>query len=114
MCSDISYTMDYEKGSYYLYPNLIASGIRIIKYSGDNDMIVSYNGSQKWIKNLNLPILEPWRAWYVKGDKNLGGMVTKYQGLTFVTIRGAGHQVPSKKPNQALYLVNQLLSGEDL
>ena len=113
LCKDINYFIDRNTGSYHLYPNLIKSGIRIVKYSGDNDMCVPFNGTQKWIKNLGLPILEEWRKWNVPGDNNLGGMVTHYDGLTFITIRGAGHMVPQKKPVEAAYLINQFLSGKN-
>lgn len=34
ICSNIDYNID-ERGSYYLYPKLIKSGIRIWKFSGD-------------------------------------------------------------------------------
>ncbi len=113
ICKDVNYTMDFNVGSYHLYPKLIASGLRIVKFSGDNDMCVPFNGSLKWIKNLGLPIKRDWRTWFLPGDKNLGGMVTEYQGLTFVTIRGAGHMVPQKKPAEAFYLINQFLQGKD-
>jgi carboxypeptidase C (cathepsin A) len=113
MCGDVNYNMGISTGSYHLYPKLIASGIRIVKFSGDNDMCVSFNGTEKWIKNLNLPILKEWKSWNVPGDSNTGGMVTHYEGLTFITIRGAGHMVSQKKPVEAFYLINQYLTGQD-
>ena len=117
VCSNKSgehYTMDADKGSYYLYPNLIKSGIRIFKFSGDVDAVVAFNGTQKWIKNLNLPILDKWRSWHRGDPLNIAGYVTKYDGLTFVTVRGAGHMVPTYRPKEAFYLLNQFLTGQDL
>ena len=34
-----------------------------------------------------------------------------YEGLTFVTIRGAGHEVPLHAPRQALTLFSNFLAG---
>lgn len=44
----------------------------------------------------------------------VGGRVVKYEGLTFVTVRGAGHLVPLNKPAESLSLINSFLSGQDL
>jgi len=34
-----------------------------------------------------------------------------YKGLTFVTVRGAGHLVPSWQPERALTLISSFLYG---
>lgn len=34
-----------------------------------------------------------------------------YKGLTFVTVRGAGHEVPLHKPKLGLALIKAFLSG---
>ena len=64
MCSD-DVTGNYvisQEASYYLYPKLIAAGLKIMVFSGDTDMAVPYNGSQRWIDSLKLEILSPWRS----------------------------------------------------
>lgn len=38
----------------------------------------------------------------------------EYEGLTFVTVRGAGHLVPLNKPSEALALIHSFLTEEDL
>ena len=35
-------------------------------------------------------------------------------GLTFATVRDAGHMVPRYKPKQALYMIHQWLAGKEL
>ena len=102
-----------EKGSFFLYKDLIASKIKILIYSGDTDGAVPFTGTRKWIKNLNLDIKEKWRSWRVN-DKELAGYVEKYQGLTFVTVKGTGHMVPQWKKVEAFYMLNQFLNGKDL
>ena len=37
-----------------------------------------------------------------------------YDGLTFVTVRGAGHMVPSTQPAQALELFRHFLANTNL
>ena len=38
----------------------------------------------------------------------------EYDGLTFVTVRGAGHEVPLHRPEQAFFLFQQFLQGEPM
>jgi cathepsin A (carboxypeptidase C)/serine carboxypeptidase-like clade 2 len=56
-----------KKGSIYLYPDLIKSGIKILVYSGDCDTVVNYMGTMKWIHNLKeqegLNESDPWHSW---------------------------------------------------
>lgn len=45
----------------------------------------------------------------------VGGYTEVYKGdLTFATVRGAGHQVPSFKPKRALSLITHFLAGTPL
>jgi len=114
VCTDVNYNIDREKGSYYLYPALIKSGMRIWKFSGDTDAVVPFNGTLQWISNLKLPILEKWRSWTISDPSNIGGYVTKYDGLTFLTVKGAGHMVPQFKPKESFYMLTAFLNGKDL
>ncbi|KAJ8625102.1 hypothetical protein MRB53_033632 [Persea americana] len=41
----------------------------------------------------------------------VGGYVIGYKGLAFVTVRGAGHMVPSYKPQRALTMISSFLKG---
>ena len=117
MCNDFvneNYVIS-EEASYYLYPKLIASGLKIMVFSGDTDMAVPYNGSQRWIDSLKLEVLSPWRSWRAFEDRTtIAGYRTIYKGLTFVTVKGTGHMVPQWKPKEAFYMFKQFLNGEDL
>jgi cathepsin A (carboxypeptidase C) len=117
MCSDevyINYIQDKDKGSFFLYPKLIAAKLRIWIYSGNTDSVVPFNGTEKWIKKLNLPIKSNYKSFYVKDPINSVGYVTEYEGLTFITVKGAGHMVPQSKPEEAEYIFNKFLTGETL
>ena len=44
----------------------------------------------------------------------MGGWTQEYAGLTFVSVRGAGHEVPLHKPKLALALIKAFLSGNSM
>ncbi|KAJ4831607.1 hypothetical protein Tsubulata_014820, partial [Turnera subulata] len=88
---------------------LMASGIRIWVYSGDVDLVVPVTSSRYAINTFNLTVKEPWRPWYT--SKEVGGYVVGYNGLAFVTVRGAGHIVPSYQPERALTMIQSFLQG---
>ncbi|RHN68889.1 putative carboxypeptidase D [Medicago truncatula] len=77
--------------------------------SGDTDGRVPVTSSRYSINTLKLPINDAWHPWY--SGKEIGGYVVGYKGLTFVTVRGAGHLVPSWQPERALTLISSFLYG---
>ncbi|KAG2398051.1 Serine carboxypeptidase-like 34 [Vigna angularis] len=91
---------------------LAAGGIRIWVYSGDTDGSVPVTGTRYSLQKLGLRIVEDWTPWYT--SKQVGGWRTIYDGLTFVTIRGAGHQVPTYTPEPALQLLQHFLANQKL
>ncbi|CAI9761598.1 unnamed protein product [Fraxinus pennsylvanica] len=89
--------------------DLIGNGLRVWIYSGDIDANVPVTSSRYSINSLNLPIQTSWHPWYL--DNEVGGYVVEYKGLTFVTVRGAGHLVPSYQPQRALTMISAFLQG---
>lgn len=110
-CANLNYISDYLHGSYYTYPFLIKSGLRIMIYSGDVDGSVPMIGTREWIKNLGLDVATPYSSWYV--DEQVAGYFIEYEGLTFVTVKGAGHMVPQWKRPQAWHMINSFLTGNN-
>lgn len=49
-------------------------------------------GTRRWLRLLKLPVEKSWRPWR-SATGQVGGYYERYQGLTFVTIRDAGHMV---------------------
>ncbi|XP_039020657.1 serine carboxypeptidase-like 33 [Hibiscus syriacus] len=49
-----------------------------------------------------------------RGAKWVGGRMVEYEGLTMVTVRGAGHMVPLNKPSEVLALMHSFLSDDPL
>ncbi|KAL2945576.1 Serine carboxypeptidase II-3 [Bienertia sinuspersici] len=67
---------------------LIASNISVWIYSGDVDGRVPVTSSKYSINTLKRPLKTGWRPWYI--DDQVGGYVVGYEGLAFITVRGAG------------------------
>ncbi|KAM0952892.1 putative carboxypeptidase D [Dioscorea sansibarensis] len=78
--------------------------------SGDFDAIVSVTATQYSLQNLGLPIETTWGPWYHK--EQVGGYYMVYKGLTYATVKGAGHMVPADQPERALELFRVFLEGK--
>nr|XP_043629652.1 serine carboxypeptidase 1-like [Erigeron canadensis] len=110
LCSDV--IMGWHDSATTILPiieYLISNGQRVWVYSGDVDGRVPITSSRYSINTLNLPIETPWRPWYL--NKEVGGYLEGYKGLLLITVRGAGHTVPSYQPQRALTLFSSFLGG---
>lgn len=108
LCTSLNYLSDYQHGSYYLYPFLIRSGLKILVYSGDVDGAVPLIGTRNWIQNLNLVVNQGYTSWYV--DEQVAGYYIEYDGLTLVTVKGAGHMVPQWKRPEAWHMIYSFIN----
>ncbi|KAL8144450.1 hypothetical protein V2J09_017482 [Rumex salicifolius] len=95
-----------------IYRQMIAAGLRVWVYSGDVDSVVPVTASRYSLAQLKLETKIPWYPWYVKNQ--VGGWTEVYEGLTFATVRGAGHEVPLFKPRASLQLFRSFLQGQPL
>uniref|UniRef100_A0A0C9RSI9 Carboxypeptidase n=1 Tax=Wollemia nobilis TaxID=56998 RepID=A0A0C9RSI9_9CONI len=95
-----------------IYKELIKAGLRIWVFSGDTDAVVPITSTRYSINALRLPTVSHWHAWY--DDEQVGGWTQEYKGLTFVTIRGAGHEVPLHEPKKAFVLFKSFLEGKSM
>lgn len=89
---------------------LMASGIRVWIYSGDTDGIIPVTSSRYAIDKLETSVTTPWYPWVTQSE--VGGYAVEYENLTFVTIRGSGHFVPSYQPSRALSFFTSFLEGK--
>ncbi|CAN6214759.1 unnamed protein product [Urochloa humidicola] len=104
---------DCERSVLHIYHELIQYGLRIWVFSGDTDAVIPVTSTRYSIDALKLPTVTPWHAWY-DDDGEVGGWSQGYEGLTFVTVRGAGHEVPLHRPKQALTLIKSFLAGSPM
>ncbi|XP_047337839.1 serine carboxypeptidase 1-like [Impatiens glandulifera] len=110
LCSSYSKNWkDYTRTMLQVYPRLINSKIKIHIYSGDTDSIVSVTSTRYSLAALNLKVVQPWQPWMDYKNKDVGGYKVVYEGLTFKTIRDAGHQVPQFQAGRAFFVFTEFL-----
>eukprot|EP01018_Ginkgo_biloba_P005827 Gb_35188 [translate_table: standard] len=113
-CSDVvgEHWRDSPRSVLPIYRELIKAGLRIWMFSGDTDAVIPVTSTRYSINALRLPTITHWHPWYDNGQ--VGGWTQVYKGLTFVTVRGAGHEVPLHQPRKALILFKSFLEGKPM
>ncbi|KAI3715027.1 hypothetical protein L6452_21992 [Arctium lappa] len=113
-CSDelLDNWKDSEFSMLPTYKKLIAAGYRIWMFSGDTDSVVPVTATRFSLSHLNLTVKTRWYPWYLNGE--VGGWTEAYDGLTFATVRGAGHEVPLLQPRRGFLLFQSFLAGKNL
>ncbi|EXC33986.1 Serine carboxypeptidase-like 34 [Morus notabilis] len=91
---------------------LIDGGLRVWVFSGDTDGRLPVTSTRSTLNKLGLSIKEDWTPWY--NNREVGGWTITYEGLTFLTVRGAGHQVPTFAPKQSLQIIEHFLANTKL
>lgn len=107
------------------------SGLRVLVYSGDHDMVVPHTGTTAWLYGrasgggrgrLGRPDgpLRPWAlggqvaGWTASWPGPEGRAGAGVRGLRYASVKGAGHMVPQSKPAAALALLRAHLEGTEL
>ncbi|GFH12260.1 carboxypeptidase [Haematococcus lacustris] len=66
-------------------------------------------GTRAWVYSLGYQVEQPYRSWTIDGQ--VAGFVVHFkEGLTFATVKGAGHMVPQTSPSVALHLLRRYLN----
>ncbi|KAK6931735.1 Peptidase S10, serine carboxypeptidase [Dillenia turbinata] len=114
--SDCSYIIhDWVDAPFSMLPTikkLIKAGLRIWVFSGDLDGRIPVTSTRYTLKKLGLDEIKEWTPWYQ--NQQVGGWTIEYDGLTFITVRAAGHQVPTYAPKRSLQLVRHFLANKKL
>ncbi|KAK4793994.1 hypothetical protein SAY86_011988 [Trapa natans] len=101
---DVSSVLDYHK-------NLSKMGLQVLVYNGDHDLTIPCTGTQKWVKALNLTIVNDWRPWIVDGQ--IAGYTIKYSEsgyrLTYASVLGAGHSPQEYKRRVCYEMFNRFI-----
>ncbi|KAF0697219.1 Aste57867_12075 [Aphanomyces stellatus] len=113
MCNmNIAMTYNRTASALSKYPTILQAGLKALIYSGDADSSVNFIGTQRWLKNkLKLKVQANWTGWMAP-DKQLAGFVEEYTNVTFKTVKGAGHMVPTTRPLHALYMFECFVFGQ--
>ncbi|WVR09210.1 hypothetical protein IAU60_006272 [Kwoniella sp. DSM 27419] len=105
-----------------LLPELIESGIRVLIYSGEADMLVNAIGCARVVDGLETSYAKEYAKADKKKFKDSDGEVagwTKSAGkgagnIAFVGFRNAGHMVPHDDPVAALTMFSRWLANKPL
>eukprot|EP00808_Paulinella_micropora_P011814 g47362.t1 len=125
-CADIPYN---RKDSYNsmlpIYKTLLGGkgDQRYLVFSGDNDDVCSTMSTQDWIYGLGYSVNTHWKEYVTNAglpvtQTQVGGFYVEFAtpenqpAFSFVTVHGAGHEVPAYKPAVALELLERYISGD--
>lgn len=81
--------------------------------AGDDDAVCATIGTQDWIWDLGYEVSgKAWQSYTV--DEQVGGYLTKWVNtkMALATVHGAGHEVPTYKPEVAFWIWENYLRGE--
>lgn len=88
--------------------------LRVLVYNGDTDPAITSFATANWTSHLGFQELQHWRPWTSDGCQQMGGYVTRYEGeFDFLTIRGAGHMVPTYKPAASFAFMKAWILNEE-
>ncbi|XP_066389815.1 serine carboxypeptidase-like 7 [Miscanthus floridulus] len=109
---DLPYTIDLKSAIKY-HRNLTSRGYRALVYSGDHDLLVPHLGTQAWVRSLNFPIVDEWRAWHL-GGQAAGFTISYSNNMTFATIKGGGHTAPEYEPERCFAMFSRWILNHPL
>lgn len=116
-CFDgIKYTMIYPSSKFGLAPqinHLLHSDrkLTLLVYNGDVDMMCNFIGDEWFVDDLNRKVIADYSPWHLNGQ--VAGFVKHYEGITYMTVKGSGHMVPTDKPAEALAMFEIFLFGHE-
>ncbi|XP_075133495.1 lysosomal protective protein-like [Leptodactylus fuscus] len=87
---------------------------RILVYTGDTDLMCNFLGIEWYINSFNLEEQKSYHSWMYKDGKQsqIAGYAKQYANLTLLTVKGAGHMVPTDKPLVAFQMFRRYLNNE--
>jgi len=103
-----------------LWPELVKK-LRVLIYNGDSDACVPYKGNEEWTTSLETKGIvtekKPWHPWFTDEVQNMpAGYATTYNvtgapyDFSFVTVRLAGHMVPTFQPASAYTFFSRFMA----
>ncbi|MFS7948936.1 putative peptidase S10, serine carboxypeptidase, alpha/Beta hydrolase [Helianthus anomalus] len=81
-------------------------------------MIIPYQSTEAWIKDLNYSVIDQWRSWKLNGQ--IAGYTESYSNMmTFATVKarnqnGGGHTAPEYKPEECVAMFKRWISNQPL
>jgi len=94
---------------------VLESGVRVLVYSGEWDVICNHIGNLAWVEAMHWSGRKKFnrakeRRWVVDGQE--AGQVRTSGKLTFLRVKDAGHMVPMDQPRRALDMINRFFRNQ--
>lgn len=94
------------------YNRIMGQGLRILIYSGDLDACVPRFGSEYALAAMNLKVIKARQGWWMPDTQLVAGQKVVYEGLTYATVRGAGHEVSYSHPDKLYALMKDFINNQ--
>ncbi|VDN19579.1 unnamed protein product, partial [Cylicostephanus goldi] len=104
-----------------VFDHIVQSGypLRVLIYNGDVDQACNFLGDQWFIEALaarwNMTVSQEFKSWWYRTQ--IAGYIKKFTrgpiSIDLLTVKGAGHLVPSDRPGPALQMFENFLREED-
>ncbi|CAN1837219.1 Serine carboxypeptidase-like 48 [Linum perenne] len=102
---------DYEVG----IPALLESGIKVLIYAGEYDLICNWVGNSNWVNGMKWSGQKKFQSAqtvpFVAGNTK-SGELKSYGPLAFLKVYNAGHMVPMDQPKAALQMLEGWMQGK--
>lgn len=101
-----------------VYPGLLAAGLHVLIYNGDQDECIPYQHDETWTRGMGFAVRDEWRPWLL--NEQVAGYVTEFEApvtsgrFAFATVKRAGHEVPMYQPDRARALLERFITGVPL
>ncbi|XP_021494136.1 lysosomal protective protein [Meriones unguiculatus] len=118
MCNfvvNLQYRRLYQSMNSQYLKLLSSQKYQILLYNGDVDMACNFMGDEWFVDSLNQKMevqRRPWLVDYGESGEQVAGFVKEFSHITFLTIKGAGHMVPTDKPRAAFTMFTRFLNKE--
>mmetsp|Transcript_5183 Transcript_5183/g.17425 ORF Transcript_5183/g.17425 Transcript_5183/m.17425 type:complete len:453 (+) Transcript_5183:1934-3292(+) len=118
---NLGFRADWMKDYQQRLPDLLADGIRVLIYAGDQDYICNWLGNKAWTLAMDWPGKaafnsagdSPWMAPASAGSGPMhAGDLRTAKGFTFLRVFAAGHMVPLDQPVVSLHMIDQFIGGK--
>jgi len=122
MVVNMAFRTDWMKDYQQRLPDLLADGIRVLIYAGDQDYICNWLGNKAWTLKMDWPGQAafarakdlPWTAPTTEseGKPTHAGELRTAKGLSFLRMFNAGHMAPMDQPAASLAMLDRFLAGK--
>jgi len=90
------------------------SNVRILIYNGDVDLVCNFLGDQWFVERQvaadnTLPVTNARSAWTFRNQ--IAGWVKQFQRLDLLTVKGAGHFVPTDRAGPGLQMIYNFIKS---